>query len=62
MNIASSAGVQAAVASSSAASVLVLRKALDQQASGAAELMAALPQQPSLATSGSLGRNVNTYA
>ena len=65
MNIASSPGVQAASSSSatgSAAQVLVLRKALDQQASGAAALIEALPQPQPLATSGSLGRNVNTYA
>lgn len=43
------------------ASVLVLRKALDAQASTAAQLIQALPQAP-LATSGSLGTQVNTYA
>ncbi|ARN21975.1 putative motility protein [Piscinibacter gummiphilus] len=45
-----------------AAGVMVLRKALDTQAAGAAALIAALPQQPALATEGNLGRNVNTYA
>jgi Putative motility protein len=65
MNIASSTGVQAAMASGSAGSaaqVLVLKKALDQQSAGAAALIAALPQAPGLAQSGALGRNVNTYA
>lgn len=46
----------------SAASMFVLRKAIDVQASGAAALIAALPQPPALATEGSLGRNINTYA
>ena len=43
------------------ASVSVLKKAIDQQASSAAQLIAALPQ-PVLATSGSVGTKVNTYA
>lgn len=71
MNIANSASVSAAVSSASnassgtvgeAASLLVLRKALDVQQSGAAALLAALPQAPALATDGNLGRNLNTYA
>lgn len=45
-----------------AVGLLVLRKALDAQAAGAAALLAALPQQPALATEGNLGRTVNTYA
>jgi len=45
-----------------AAGLLVLRKALDAQAASAAALLAALPQPLALATEGSLGRNVNTYA
>lgn len=45
-----------------AASLLVLRKAMDAQEAGAAALLAALPQQPALATEGHLGRNLNTYA
>lgn len=44
-----------------AAAVLVLKKSMDQQASAAAQLIAALPQ-PALATSGSLGTQVNTFA
>jgi hypothetical protein len=43
------------------ASVRVLKKALDAQASTAAQLIQALPQPP-LATSGPLGTQVNTYA
>jgi len=71
MNIANSTSVSAAVNSASngelgtvqaAASTLVLKKALDMQASGAVELLNALPQQPALATEGSVGRNVNTFA
>lgn len=70
MNISNSSSVAAAVSSASnatsgsvgdAASLLVLRKALDVQASGAAALLEALPQ-PALATSGNLGRNLSVYA
>jgi hypothetical protein len=43
-----------------AASLLVLKKALNMQASSAAQLIQALPQ-PALATSGSLGTQVNTF-
>lgn len=43
------------------ASVLVMKKALDAQASGAMQLIAALPQ-PALATSGTMGTKVNTFA
>jgi hypothetical protein len=46
-----------------AAQVLMLRKAMDMQAASAAELLQALPQPAAaLATSGTLGRTVNTYA
>lgn len=44
-----------------AASLLMLRKAMDIQEAGAVAMIAALPQ-PSLATEGNLGRNINTYA
>ena len=44
------------------AAISMLRKSLDVQASSAAALIAALPQQPPLATSGSLGTQVNTFA
>jgi hypothetical protein len=71
MNIANSASVGAAVSSASnsdlgtvqaAAGILVLKKALDTQATGAVALLNALPQQPALATQGSVGRNINTFA
>jgi len=71
MNIANSAVVSAAVNSASnsdvgtvqgAASTLVLRKALDVQAANATALLDALPEQPALATEGSVGRNINTFA
>lgn len=63
MNISNTPGVQAATsAAQSPASVLVLKKALDQQATNAAQLLQALPQMPQLATSGAIGRNVNTTA
>jgi len=45
-----------------AAQTLMLRKAMDIQASNATALIQALPQPAALASSGSLGRNVNTYA
>ncbi len=44
-----------------AASVSVLKKALNAQAAGAAQLIASLPQPP-LASSGSVGTKVNTFA
>jgi hypothetical protein len=70
MDIANTSSVAAAVSGASngqpgevgtEASLLVLRKALDAQAMGAAQLIAALPQ-PALATTGHLGRNLNAYA
>ncbi|EER61398.1 conserved hypothetical protein [Acidovorax delafieldii 2AN] len=44
-----------------AVQVTVLKKALDTQASAAATLLQALPQPP-LATSGTLGTQLNTFA
>jgi hypothetical protein len=44
-----------------AAAMLVLKKAIDLQASSAAQLIQALPQ-PALASSGSVGTQVNTFA
>ncbi|RYG99532.1 MAG: putative motility protein [Alphaproteobacteria bacterium] len=58
----STAASQAQGETADAVNLLVLRKALDIQAEGALALLSALPQQPALATEGSLGRNVNTYA
>ncbi|MBB3193337.1 putative motility protein [Roseateles terrae] len=71
MDITSASTVSAAVSSASnaapgttaqAASLLVLRKALDVQQAGALALLDALPPQPALATEGPLGRNLNVYA
>jgi hypothetical protein len=68
MNIGNSPSVNTATAAASqgpafdAVQILVLRKALNTQAAGALALIQAIPQQPQLATEGSLGRNVNTYA
>lgn len=68
MNISSTPAVQSATAatqsgSPDAVNVLVLRKALDTQASAAADLIQSLPPvPPALATSGSLGTRLNTYA
>ena len=66
MNISSSTAVQAATAAaqsstSDAVNMLVLKKALNQQASSAMQLLQALPQPP-LATQGSVGTKVNTFA
>ena len=46
---------------SDAINITVLKKALDVQASAAATPLQALPQ-PALATSGTLGTQVNTFA
>ncbi len=68
MDITNSTSVAAALSNASngavgdAAGLLVLRKALDAQAAGAAALLTALPQPPALAAEGNLGRNVNAYA
>lgn len=71
MNIANSTSVSAVVNSASngepgtvqaAASTLVLKQALQTQAANAIALLNALPQQPALATQGSVGRHVNTFA
>ncbi|RYF28452.1 MAG: putative motility protein [Comamonadaceae bacterium] len=47
--------------SSDAINTAVLKKALDIQETSAATLLSALPQPP-LATTGSLGTQVNTFA
>ena len=44
-----------------AASIAVLKRSMDAQASSAAQLIAALPQ-PALATTGTLGTRVNSFA
>ncbi len=71
MNIANSARVSAVANSASngepgtvqaAASLLMLKQALQTQAEGTVALLNALPQQPALATQGNVGRHVNTFA
>ncbi|WP_457391563.1 putative motility protein [Roseateles sp. P5_E1] len=66
MDIANSTSVNIASSNTQGAAdavgLLVLRKAIDIQAAGAMALLSALPQQPALATEGTLGRNVNVYA
>jgi hypothetical protein len=68
MDIANATTVSAAASQATqgeaadAVNLLVLRKALDIQADGALALLNALPQQPALATEGSLGRKLNVYA
>lgn len=66
MNISSTSAVQAATfaAQSDTAdnvNILVLKKALDLQATSATALLQALPQ-PALATEGSVGTKVNNFA
>ena len=67
MNISSTPAVQAAAAAaqtptSDALHIAVLKKALDSQAVTALGLIQALPQIPALATDGSLGTKLNTFA
>jgi len=45
-----------------AVQIKVLKKALDAQASTAATLIQSLPQQPGLATSGTVGTKLNAVA
>ena len=66
MNIANAPGVQSAVSATQAPAadaqqILVLKKALDLQSANAATLIESLPE-PALADSGTVGRNVNTFA
>jgi hypothetical protein len=66
MNAASSSIVDAASGSSpgtvqGAAAVSVLKKALDLQSSMSAQLIDALPQ-PALASAGTVGTQINTFA
>jgi hypothetical protein len=66
VNISSTSSVQAAtsVAQSDTAdsvNILVLKKALDMQATSATALLQALPQ-PALATEGMVGTQINTFA
>jgi hypothetical protein len=66
VNISNTPSVQTATAAmqsanSDAVNVLVLKKALNMQASSAMTLLQALPQPP-LATQGAVGTRVNTFA
>jgi hypothetical protein len=66
MNIASTTAVQAATSAAQgdtadSVNILVLKKALDQQATSALQLLQALPT-PALATQGLVGTRVNTFA
>ncbi len=67
MNISSTTAVQSATADASAPTsdtlnLMVLKKALNAQEASAAALIQALPEPPPLATEGSLGTQLNTYA
>lgn len=55
------ATAQASQTQSDAVQIAVLKKALNTQAASAATLLQALPQ-PALATTGTLGTQVNTFA
>jgi hypothetical protein len=46
----------------SAVAIKVLKTSLDQQASTAAQLIAAIPQPPKLASSGSVGTKLHAVA
>lgn len=64
-SIVSTATNLASAKTSDALNMVVLKKALDMQAVSAATLLDAMQQsmpQPQLATSGTLGTNVNTFA
>lgn len=66
MNISSTSSVQTATSAAQtdtadSVNILVLKKALDLQATSATALLQALPQPP-LATEGSVGTKVNTFA
>ncbi|MES2879157.1 MAG: YjfB family protein [Pseudomonadota bacterium] len=66
MNISSTSSVQTATSAAQtdtadSVNILVLKKALDLQATSATALLQALPQPP-LATEGSVGTKLNTFA
>ncbi|MFN3436853.1 MAG: YjfB family protein [Acidovorax sp.] len=64
-SIVSTATALASAKTSDALNMVVLKKAIDIQASSAATLLNAMQQsmpQPALATSGTLGTQVNTFA
>ena len=61
-NIVGTATALATQKNSDALNIHMLKKAIDIQANAAATLIQALPQVPTLATSGNLGTQLNTYA
>ncbi|AOG21924.1 YjfB family protein [Acidovorax sp. RAC01] len=64
-SIVNTATAMASAQSADAVNIAVLKKALDIQAASAATMLDAVAQtlpQPALATSGTLGTNVNTFA
>ena len=62
-NIVHTATALASAKTSDALNMVVLKKALDIQATSAATLIGAMQQSmPALATSGTLGTQVNTFA
>jgi hypothetical protein len=58
----SAATVAAQSDTADAVNIAVLKKAMNTQEAGALSLINAIPQEPQLATEGTLGRNVNTFA
>ena len=67
MQIASSTAVQAATAAAQsetadAVNIAVLKKAINIQTTSALTLLQALPNPVALATSGSMGTQINTFA
>lgn len=64
-SIVNTATALASAKTSDALNIVVLKKALDMQAVSAATMLDAMQQsmpQPALATSGTLGTQVNTFA
>lgn len=64
-SIVSTASAIASAQSADAVNISVLKKALDIQAASAATMLDAVAQampQPALATSGTLGTQINTFA
>ena len=64
-SIVSTASAMASTQSADALNIAVLKKALDIQAASAATMLDAVAQampQPALATSGTLGTQINTFA
>jgi hypothetical protein len=64
-SIVSTASAMASAQSADAVNIAVLKKALDIQAASAATMLDAVAQaipQPPLATSGTLGTQINTFA